>query len=480
MPPASLSSTLSIRDDGVNVANTSAEGVVCAIGSCSSGVAGTTYVYRGTDTGAVIDELGTGPLVDYVIEHLIRSEGKTVYAHKATASTAGSTSAVTQTGSGPAVSVSSGTPVDSYNYKVLITAGGALGTSTFQYSEDGGDTYSDEIATAATYAFPSGVTMAFAAGTYVVDTTYEWTDTGPRTTTTNVGDAIDDIIASGIQIEAIHLVGQAANAADAETMATTLGTKLDAAHAAHKYWWGSMELPAVDQALLIAGFDDFAYRWLVCVGGFCELIQQRNAQIQKRSAGRVIIPRVVRNPLSVQPMRAANDSNLEPISGIDALVPAGAVAADGYHDENATPGFDAARIASLRKFDGLAGIYISHVPMMSLSTSPIQTVPDARVILAAAQAYYAWSLTNLGKRLRRDATTGYILPAVADALERAATGTLQTAIGPHVDGIAVLVNREDDLSSDPTLRATIRLVKAGYVFEVDSEIGFVSTLPVAA
>lgn len=477
MPPNNLSSILTIRDDGLPLVNSAAEGVVCLIGGCSGGVAGTIYAYAGTDTGSVVDDLTDGPLVDAIIEHLVRSEGRTVYAYKSTTSTAGSSGSITKSnGSAPTVSISSGTPTDSYAMIVKMVVGGARATATFIYTTDGGDTWSDEIVTAATVALSTGVTIAFAVGTYVADDTYTWTDTAPTMTTTNVGNAFDDIIESGIQIEGVHVVGQTADASAAVTMATLIGTKLDAAHAAHKYWWGSMECPAVDQANLISGFASFEYRWLAVLGGFVELIQQRDSTIQKRSAARVIIPRIARNPLSVQPMRDAADSDLDSISGIDALVPTGAVAADGYHDENATPGFTAARIGSLRKFDGRSGVYIAHVPMMSSDTSPIQTIPDARVILAAAGAYYAWSLTTLGKRLRRDSETGFILPAVADALDTAAEAALRVRVGDHVDGIRVRVRRTDDLASDPTLRAGIRLVKAGYVFEVESDLGLTNVL----
>lgn len=481
MPPPSLSSSLTIRDDGVATSNSSAEGVVCYIGKGTDGDTDTLYSFAGSDTGSVVDELGKGAVVDQTIEHLIRSGGKTTKVFNGTASTAGSSSAVTKTGSGPTVSLT-GTPNDNYEYIIEIVDGGAVATATFIYSEDGGDTWSDEIVTASTYLLPSGVTANFAAGTYVADTTYDWVDTGPGMTTTNVGNHFDSIRVSGVQVEGIHLCGQGADSSAAVTMATLIGTKVDAFHAAHKYIWASMEAPAVDQALLIAAFSSFTYRWLMVWGGFMELIQQRNGQIQKRNSARVGVPRVVRNPLSVQPVRDAADSSIDPVSGIATLVPSGAVAADGYHDENATPGFDAARIASLRKFDSpdTPGVYISHAPMMSLSSSPMQTIAHVRVILRAAQAYYGWSLTQLGKRLRRDGTTGFILPNVADALETDATRVLKAAVGEHCDGISVLVNRTDDLSSDPTLRAQIRIVVAGYIFVVESEIGFVSALPVAA
>jgi hypothetical protein len=63
-----------------------------------------------------------------------------------------------------------------------FTTTGASGTATFRYSLDGGDTYSATYATAATFLLPSGVTANMAAGTYVISTTYTWTDTAPALT----------------------------------------------------------------------------------------------------------------------------------------------------------------------------------------------------------------------------------------------------------------------------------------------------------
>jgi uncharacterized phage protein gp47/JayE len=88
---------------------------------------------------------------------------------------------VTQVGSGPAVTLS-GTPLESIVGRVEIVAGGVRGVATFRVTTDGGDTWSDTQTTAATYAIgATGVTLNFAAGTYVINAAYSWTST-PATT----------------------------------------------------------------------------------------------------------------------------------------------------------------------------------------------------------------------------------------------------------------------------------------------------------
>ena len=469
------SSEISFVDGGLGIVASGVDGVSAKIGVSSSGVAGTTYTFRGTDTSAVVTTLGSGPLVDAVIEHLIHSGGRTVYAHKATATTAGTSTAVTKSGAGPTVTIA-GAPYDQSETIIEIMAGGVVGTSTFRYTLDGGDTYSDTYATAATYLLPSGVTATFPAGTYVLGETYSWSDTAPAMTTTNVGDAFDALIISPLAFEFVHVVGQAADAAAAATMAATISTKITSAHAAKKYIWAMMEAPAVDKAGLITSFATVEQKWLMIVGGFCELSQARNSTIAKRSIGRLAAPRIARNPLSVHIARDTADSDLDAISGIVELVPDGALASTGYHDEDATPGLNAARFTTARTIAGRSGFYFTNGLMLSSLTSDFQQNQYVRILLAAARTYYAWSLTNLAARIRKNATTGYIAASAADSFELAAESAIKAAVGQHIDGLRVLVNRTDDLSADPTLRAKIRLVGPAYALELETEMGLAGSL----
>src|SRR5579883_1488805 len=65
-----------------------------------------------------------------------------------------------------------------YNYTsviVKIVVGGSLGTATFQYSLNGGASYSAIYPTMGSFPIPaSGITVGFGAGTYVATTTYSW------------------------------------------------------------------------------------------------------------------------------------------------------------------------------------------------------------------------------------------------------------------------------------------------------------------
>jgi hypothetical protein len=263
-------------------------------------------------------------------------------------------------------------------------------------------------------------------------------------------------------------------------MATTLSTKITSAHAAHKYFYIVFEGPAVDKATIATSFASVDQKFLVGCGGFAEIVNPRNQAIQKRSSGRVLVPRIARNPRAVHVLRDAGDSDIDPIPSIERLVPNGAAASTGYHDEERTPGLNAARFMALRTIPGRAGFFPTNGITLASGSSDFQQLQYIRIVLAAARAWYQYTLTQLGRRIRKDPTTGFIDPKFADGAETGGKKALRAALGDDVTAFAVLLNRTDDLAASPILKAKIRLVVDGYALEYQSEIGLASSLPVAA
>lgn len=479
MAVALPNSTLTIVDNGLAIVGSSGDLPSCKIGSSSAGTVGDFYSFAGTDTNQVITSLGSGALVDSTIQHLLESGGKQVIVYKATASTAGTSSAVTNVGGGPTVTLT-GAPYDQSETIIEIMLGGVIGTSQFRYTLDGGDTYSDYYATAATFLLPNGVTANMAAGSYILGATYSWTDTAPAMTTTNVGDALDAVITSPYDVKFVHVIGQAADAAAAATMATTLSTKITSAHAAHKYFFIIFEAPAVDKAGLATSFASFEQKFVAGCGGFAEIVNPRNQAVQKRSSARVLVPRVARNPRAIHILRDVSDSDIEPIASIVRLVPNGAAASTGYHDEERTPGLNAARFMALRTISGRAGFYPTNGLSFASGSSDFQQLPYVQIVLDAARAWYQYTLTQLAKRIRKDPVTGFIDPKIADGAENGGKKALRLELGDDISGLSILLNRTDDLAASPILKAKIRLVVDGYALEYQSEIGLASSLPAAA
>lgn len=466
---------MTIRDGGLGLTNSQPDGLFCLVGSSSSGTAGTFYSYAGSDVQQVFDDLGEGPLPHQVAKHLLRTGGKPVLAYKSTASTAGSSSAVTQSGAGPLPTLS-GAPYDQYFSRIEIQTGGAVGTATFKYSLDGGDTWSDEIATAASYLLPSNVTVTFTAGTYVAGELYSWTDTAPILTNTNIGDALNAIIASAYTPDAVHVLGQPATTGDMATIATTLATKVSSAWAAKKFFFCAMEAPATTMSSLITEVSGDTYAGVVICAGFAEVVDDKSSRVEKRSAGRCIVPRIARNPVGVHPLQSERESGIDPLVDVVELVPDGAAASTGYHDEDRTPGGNAARFSTLRTIAGYDGVYVTNTNTFAGASSDFSLLPYLQIALKAARVFYAWGLLSLGKRIPKNPSTGYIDKRFAGALEQQAQAVLAAAMGKACDAIQVVINRTDDITSDPTLRAKVRLVCPSYILTFDSEIGLADAL----
>lgn len=139
----------------------------------------------------------TARMVTATLKERLREADLAVQAARSTLTT------IAQVGGGPAVTVS-GAPIVAGSYVIRIILGGAIGVATFQYSLDGGSTWSATRTTATTYVLGSapgdpgnvggnattGITAAFTAGTYVVATTYSFTATAQpygQASTNNAG-----------------------------------------------------------------------------------------------------------------------------------------------------------------------------------------------------------------------------------------------------------------------------------------------------
>ncbi len=560
MAVAIPNASITIRDNGLGIVSSGPDGVCALIGTSSGGVAGTFYAYAGADTNGIGDDLGEGPLPDQLVKHLLHGGGRATYGYKVSPSTPGASSAVTRSGgtSGPTLTVS-GTPSDYADARIVIVDGGARGTATFQYSDDGGDTYTDPIATAATYLLDSGVTATFptsnatmtgspndvdfttttitrntgsfvtdgfhigmtititgtasnnvtvgpltnvtatvltvASGLvveanvataaitgvqlYVAGETYSWTDTAPIMSTTNVGDAIDALIDAPFDVECVHVLGQAASPAASATMATLLATKMEAAWAAHRYMFAVFEAPADTPANIASAFANFEDKAVMGCAGFAEIINDRTGAVEKRSSARVIVPRIARNPIAIRLERDAADSDLDSLSDVDELVPAGAAASSGYLDEDKTPLLNAAHFSTLRTISGRAGFYITNPLTMAADTSDFQQLQYLRIILKAARVWYLFALTQLGRRVPTS-PTGTIKPTFAKAIEDAGRNAIKVALGDAISDARVLVNRNDQIVSDPTLRAKVRVKVDGYIVTFDSDIGLTANLTALA
>jgi len=175
---------------------------VVLAGCSPKGTANT--LYKPQSTKAAIDTLGAGALLDAVL-HLFGAEGAPPpMALVITPTNAGGKSAVAHVGPGTgtfAVTVASHIAV-----QAKVSTAGAIATMKIRLSYDGGTTYGDEIASADSgsgswvYRIPGTyLTATFAAGTYVLNSTYAWSTSSVVDTVG--GSGIDTVTATASPVD---------------------------------------------------------------------------------------------------------------------------------------------------------------------------------------------------------------------------------------------------------------------------------------
>lgn len=442
-----------------------------SMGACSAGTTNTLYGFSNLDD--LRSTFGTGPLVEAMALKLAEPGHGTVYGCRVNGGTAGSNTSVTLAGTGPNPGITvSGVPLDSYAFQGKITKGGAVGTAEFQYSLDGGDTWSTTIVSAASYPIANtGLTLAFTAGTYVVGDVYSFTSTAPYYTTTDLTNAFNGVLADPREWGLVHVVGTPTTAAATATVFSALDTLMANAAANFRYSRAIMEAADDTDANLISAFASLSStngRTHVAAG-FAETLSLITGRIMKRPAAWTITARAGATPIS-QDLAWVGRGKLNAISSL-------------LRDENATPGLDAARFMTLRTITGAQGFYVTNPKSMAALTSDFQYLQYGRVMDVLCRTVRNGALKYLSQSLRVNDTTGTIYELDARTIEQDLTGLANAALAApgHASKIVVQVNRTDNILSTRILRISARCVPLAYGKQIDITLGFTNpALSIAA
>jgi len=163
-------------------------------------------LYKFSDLSAITATLDTGPLAEACA--LRHRTGLTTYAVPTKPSQAGAVGTVTQKGTGTGTVTVGTAPHKAI--KIKITNAGAIATMKFRVSYDGGTTYQPEVTSADSgggsfvYRVPGTFcTLTFAAGTYVLNSTY---DIGVDGTVTIGGGGINTVTQASDPIDNYDVV----------------------------------------------------------------------------------------------------------------------------------------------------------------------------------------------------------------------------------------------------------------------------------
>jgi hypothetical protein len=449
---------LGVTDNALGIVPETIDGISAKIGISSLGAPNTVYSFG--DGPTLKSTLGVGPLVE-AAAHLLAISGGPVYCVPATIVTPGAAGAVTHAGTGPAMTVA-GAALDAYQAVITIVAGGVLGTGTFKYTMDGGDTSSSTIVipSGGSFTIPdSNLTLSFPAGTYVASDTYSFSTTAPMYDASALATALTALLADPREWRFLHVVGLPATVAASAGLAAAVDIALASAVTSYRYVRAFLECPEDTDPNIIAAFSSTTSTRVGIAVGMEELSSSISGRIYKRPAAWPVAARAAKARVHEDLGRYASGA----LPGVSKL----------YRDERVMPGLDSQRFTTLRTFTGAPGYYITAGRTLAGPSSDYQLIQNGFVIDKACRIARSALLRYLNDSIRVDSVTGFIYELDAKAIESDVESQLRTGIiSPgNASAVVVKVIRNNNILSSQTLALTIRVIPMGYARFISVDIG---------
>jgi len=478
--------SLAVQDGGLGLVPESADGIHVKVGVSSSGTSGQLYGFTPQAlTGSLVSTLGQGPLVDaaaVALSTTVNGRGPSkVLCMPMTPSTAATSGSVTPTRTSTStgtVATTGSSPRNTYDVRLLIVLTGTLGSGTFKYSLDGGDTYSAEIQipSGGTYTIPSsGVVAVFTAGGgpiyFEAGDLFSWSTTAPALTTSDIASAITALLAVTTAFEFIHIVGAASDHTATATLFAALATHASSLESNYRYRSILMEASDSSDANLDTAMVSSSSNRLLVGLGYEELYIPTTKMILKRPSAWLMAARASCIPVHEDLARILSG----PVQGV---TPTSALPNGLYrNEETATTKMDDKRFSTLKQFvnNDPAGIWITNARMFGSSTSDFRYWQHRRVMDKACTLARSIFLEMLSDDVRVETDgdrKGKILEKEAAQLEKAATARLRASMSENCSDIAVTVSRDDNILSTETLTVTVSIIPFGYLKQISATITF--------
>ncbi|MDX2008264.1 MAG: DUF2586 family protein [Meiothermus sp.] len=452
-------------DGGLGIAAPGGDGARALVGVSSGGVANQVLSFADPDDARSV--LGVGPLARAVVDQLALGGG---VVHAVPAGV-GTPAAVTPDGAnpaGPAVTLT-GSATDRFSAVIRITRAGALGVGAFAFSLDGGDTYSQEIALAATYAIPdSGLTANFAAGAYVAGSLYRFEVSEPLPSVATAQAAIRAALGSGRVFEYVQVVGGSGAA-----MWAALDALAAEAEAAFKYVYFVCETTAPGSdpdawvTAQIAAKAAFSSIKVQIIAAYGEVVDTLSGRVEVQSLASRIMARVSRNPVHVK----ASYRRLGALPGVVCAAPFVLDAQNrkvSKFNNGHAKSLDEAGFTTVVTMEGRSGLYVEEDRMAAPLTSDYTIAPNRRVM-------------NKAKRLVREALLEDVqgnldpleLEASTQSIVARANAPLKAMVRDReVSAARVALVPGQNILSDSKLRLKVRITPNGYAREIETEFAY--------
>lgn len=472
-----------VKQDGVTgVVRPSSDGNLVVIAASQIGTANQPSSFTRQDLA--FTSFGYGPLVD-MAGYDMAVANKPVVLIKGTTSTAAAAGTVVNTGAGTSTpTVTTATAFDDYDFLITFVAGGTLGTAgaTYTYSLDGGKTTSgvQALGTALTIAVPNTgitVTLGTATQTVLAGQTMAFSTTGPRMTTADLALALEALRTYNGGWDSILVGSTYADSTVLGQLDLFLSTLEGTNGKFRTAVIGTTPRTAAQTEAQYATAMSTAYsatsttRVVVCADQ-CYITSPTRAIRQRRSTALVVAARGMAIDIARDCAYVADG----PLSTVQISDDRGNPL---FHDEQLYPGLDDLRLATLRSFPALQGVYVNNPLLLSPSGSDYVFWQHARVMNKACELTVQ-ALTN---RLSQGVTKkpdGTIAEEDAKEIEGLVNDLLQSQIVKPRRASACLfvLSRTDDLTSNQgaTLNGEIQLQALAYVKKFNVVSHFVKTI----
>ncbi|WP_243092585.1 DUF2586 family protein [Thermus hydrothermalis] len=453
-----------ILDGGLGIVAPSGEGQRVVVGVSAQGPV--EQILGFADLSQVAATLGSGPLARAVADQLAYGGGP-VYAVRARGDIAGSVTADSANPTSPGVTLT-GDPLDAYDIVVRIVRGGALGTATFTWSLDGGDTVSLETVTAPTFALTgTGLTLNFATGTYAAGATYRFRTTAPKASVASVQDAIRVALDSPLKYEYIQ-VAQPTDAA----MWAALDALAQEALSRFRYMWFLTEtVPPGNDAdawvnARLAEKQNFTSDRVMIVAAWAEVVDTLTGRLEVQSLASRVGARISKIKPHISPAWV----RLGPLPGVVQMAPfvETSFGKQSLFNNAHALALDQAGFTTMYRLIGRDGWYLVEGRMAAAPTSDFKLVQNRRVMDKAA--------TQVRESLL-DFVQWHVDPLVLDAslaslIARASAPLRLMQAGGEISRGRVVVPPGQDILASQRLRLQVRIVPLGYLREIEAELSF--------
>lgn len=445
------------------------------------------------DPASLRDAHGEGPAVENACNVLDKGGGPIGFI-RAAPSIAAANGSVTQTGSGPAITLSGTATVDSH-LRVEIVFAGALGTAKFRYTLDGytGDTeaertYSETllVPSGGTFALPGlGLTLTFASGTHLLGTFHVADVKCAAANATDLAGAFTAITNAPNTpwrfFVCVTSKGNGNSAAHA-TLAAALQAQLVALAAASMYRRGIMPSDAGEDAAatVVTSFaSTVAARLLIAFG----MVRRTTTKpfpgyaFPVTHAIDVIAPRAAASLPSTD-LKRYKSGALEEVVKL-------------FNDERTAPSsLDDNKISTLRTYLNKVGFYITQGRLKSQNGSDFKLWPHGLIMDIACETANSAMTNYIGQGVRiADDGSGAIDERDAVRIEDEVSAALiaqlltpQNAEGfsGYVTKLRFTIDRAHNVLGTGTIIGNVGILPHGYIDYITTTLGFVSELPAAA